>query len=89
MRKRQNRIYNRVLHEIESEAQIHPRYADLQNQLALLYMFMGETKRAEEHFLEALRLNPKYRDAILNLGLLYIETKRLKEAEEIFLSEAR
>ena len=59
MRTRRNPIYKRILSEIEREVQIHPRYADLQNQFALLWMVEGEMEKAENHFLEALRLNPK------------------------------
>lgn len=86
---RWNLIYKRILSEIEQEVQIHPHYADLQNQFALLLMVGGETEKAESHFLEALRLNPRYREVILNLGFLYIEMRRWKEAEEIFLAEAK
>lgn len=89
MRTRRNPIYKRILSEIENEVQIHPNYADLQNQFALLLMFEGEMEKAESHFLEALRLNTKYREAILNLGFLFTEMRRWKEAEEIFLSEAK
>jgi superkiller protein 3 len=72
------------LDEIEREAQTHPDYADLQNQLALLLMSEGEMEKAEPHFLKALHLNPQYREAILNLGFLYMEMGRWKGAEEIF-----
>jgi tetratricopeptide (TPR) repeat protein len=82
-------MYKRILGEIGKEVQTHPRYADLQNQLALLLMIEGETEKAMSHFLEARRLNPKYREAILNLGFLCMAMKRWKEAEEIFLSEVK
>jgi Flp pilus assembly protein TadD len=72
MKTRRNPVYKRILAEVEKEVRIHPRYADLQNQLALLLMVEGEGEKAEVHFLEALRLNPKYREAILNLGFLYM-----------------
>jgi Tfp pilus assembly protein PilF len=64
-------LYRRMLSEVEKEIQIHPNYADLQNQFALLMMFEGEMGKAEDYFLKALRLNPKYREAIFNLGVLY------------------
>jgi hypothetical protein len=38
---RWNPIYKRILSEIEQEVQIHPHYADLQNQFGLLLM-VGE-----------------------------------------------
>jgi Tfp pilus assembly protein PilF len=82
-------LYRQILSEVEREIQIHPQYADVQNQFALLMMFEGELKKAERHFLEALSLNPKYREAIHNLGFLYIEMKRWEEAEKLFLSEAK
>jgi tetratricopeptide (TPR) repeat protein len=78
-----------MLDEIGKKVQIHPNYADLQNQFALLLMVEGKMERAEVHLLKAIRLNQEYREAILNLGFLYMETKRWKKAEEIFLSEAK
>jgi tetratricopeptide (TPR) repeat protein len=89
MRRRPNHIYKRILAEIEREVRIHPHYADLQNQLALLLMVEGETQKAMSHFLEARRLNPRYRETVLNLGFLHIEMKRWRDAEEIFLSEVK
>src|SRR4030042_439190 len=89
MRTSRNLIYKRILGEVEKEVQLHPNYADLQNQFALLLMVKGEMEKARNHFLEALRVNPKYREAILNLGFLYLEMRRWKEAEEIFLPEAK
>ena len=89
MKPKRSLIYRRVLNEIGKEVQIHPNYADLQNQFALLLMVEGEMEKAEIHFLEALRLNPKYREAVLNLGFLYMETRRWKKAKEIFLSEVK
>jgi tetratricopeptide (TPR) repeat protein len=85
LRKKLNLVYRRILEEIEKEVQIHPHYADLQNQFALFLMVGGERGKAEHHFLEALRLNPKYREAHLNLGFLYLEERRWEEAEGIFL----
>jgi tetratricopeptide (TPR) repeat protein len=82
-------LYRRILAEVEKEIEIHPNYADLQNQFALLLAIKGEWTAAERHLLKAFHLNPRYREAILNLGHLYIERERWKEAEEIFLSEAR
>jgi tetratricopeptide (TPR) repeat protein len=84
MKPRRDPIYRPILNEVGRKVQIHPNYADLQNQFALLLMVEGDMERAEIHFLRALRLNPKYREAILNLGFLYMETKRWKKAEEIF-----
>jgi tetratricopeptide (TPR) repeat protein len=88
-RARRNPLYKRILDEVEKEVQIHPHYADLQNQFALLLMVEGEMEKAESHFLKALHLNPKYREAILNLGFLYREMRRWREAEEIFLAEVK
>src|SRR4030043_1157715 len=89
MKTRRRSIYQLVLDEIGKEVQIHPNYADLQNEFALLLMVEGEMEKAEIHFLEALRLNPKYREAILNLAFLYMEMRRWKKAEEILLSEVK
>ncbi len=44
--------------EIEKEIQIHPDYADLQNQLGLLLMMEGDQEGAEREFVLAIRLNP-------------------------------
>jgi Tfp pilus assembly protein PilF len=79
-------LYQWILTEIEKEIEIHPGYADLQNQFGLLLLAKGEWMRAEQRFLEALRLNPRYREAVLNLGHLYLETERRIEAEEILIS---
>lgn len=89
MKKRQDPTYKWILGEIEKEVQAHPHYADLQNHFALLLMVGGEMKKAEKHFLEALRLNPNYREALLNLGCLYLEMRRWREAEKILQLEAK
>ena len=80
MRTRWNSIYRQILDEIEKEVQIHPHYADLQNQFALVLRVKGETEKAETHFLEAIRLNPNYLFARINLGVLYEDQKRWKGA---------
>ncbi len=75
--------------EIEREIRIHPNYADLHNQFGLLLIALGDSARAENHFLESLSLNSRYREAALNLSFLYIEMKRLGEAEDHLLLESR
>jgi tetratricopeptide (TPR) repeat protein len=89
MKPKRNPIYQRILDEIGKEIHIHPNYADLQNQFALLLMVEGEMEKAEVHFLKALRLNQKYREAILNLAFLYMEMRRWKRAEKILLPEVK
>jgi Flp pilus assembly protein TadD len=83
------RVYRWILTEVEREIEVHPGYADLQNQFGLLLAMRGEWTRAEQHFFKSLRLNPKYREAALHLGFLYVEAERWREAEEIFLSDVK
>ena len=82
-------VSDQIMTEIEKEIQIHPSYADLQNQFGLLLAVKGDPDGAENHFLEALHLNPKYREPLLNLAYLHIEMNRCKYAEDILLSEIR
>ncbi len=89
MRTRRNPVDKRILMEIQEEVRVHPRYADFQHLLALVWMAAGEMEKAESYFLEALHLNPRYREAAVNLGFLNVETGRWEKAEEIFLAQAK
>jgi len=56
----------------------------LANNLGVAYLAIENHKKAEQMFLEAVRLNPKYPLAYFNLATLYIRTGDLVKAGEYF-----
>jgi len=54
--------------------------AEVYNDLGIVYNQLGDSKQAEESFIEALNINPNFTHAVVNLSALYIETDRYEEA---------
>ena len=63
-------------------------YADVFNNLGLIYFQKGFTERAAQFFEKALGLNPKYTEASLNLVVTYNEMKKFEDAERVFTKAA-
>ncbi len=89
MKDKEDFPYKNILIELGDRIRANPRYADIHNQMGLLYMAIGNLKKARKHLIKAIRINPDYREAILNLGFLNIEEKRLHDAERLFISLSR
>jgi Flp pilus assembly protein TadD len=54
------------------------------NNLGYSYYLMGLQDRAEEMFLDTLKVDPNYKLAWRNLGLVYAKAARFKQALEAF-----
>ena len=78
-----------ILEELIDDIKEHPNYADLHNQLGIILTAKKEYKRAECHFLKAIKINPKYQEAIVNLFFFYLMTNRWKDAENLLLKYTR
>lgn len=76
------RLYNKILEQNPSG------YADIYNNLGLIYSEKGLLERAAQCFEQALKLNPKYTGASLNLVIIYNEMKRSNDAERVFTNAA-
>jgi len=61
----------------------NPGYADLRNQLGLLYTLKKEHQEAQAQFQQTLMINPFYLEARLNLAFLFMEQKAWEEAEAV------
>jgi tetratricopeptide (TPR) repeat protein len=57
------------------------RYPDLMQLLGLAYGQLGEHKKAEIAFRDALEVHPGYQKARINLALVLVEQERFEEAE--------
>jgi tetratricopeptide (TPR) repeat protein len=76
------RLYQKLLEQ-------NPRgFADVYNNLGLIYSEKGLLERAAQFFEKALELNPKYTEASLNLVITYNEMKRFDDAERVFTNAA-
>lgn len=58
-------------------------FADVYCMLGVIHHVNGRLDRAEELFVEALRLNPAYTEAAMNLAVTYNELGRYAEAREV------
>lgn len=59
----------------------HPGFADVHNELGLLYHHLGDFDRARDAFRRALALNPNYTEAALNLAITCNDLGRYEEAQ--------
>lgn len=67
----------------------HPRFADLQNELGLLFHERGDFARAEAAFRKALELNPGYTEAALHLSITWNDLGRYEDASRVFSDAVR
>lgn len=66
---------------------LEPKNADTQNNLGLVYLHLGESKKAQTHFEQALRLNPDFSEAHNNLGLI-LQKQGKRDAAKLQLERA-
>ena len=64
-------------------------FADVFNNLGLIYSEKGLLERATQYFKKALAINPKYTEASLNLAVTYNELQNFEEAEKVFRQAAK
>ena len=72
-----------MIESAEENMAANPGYADLCNQLGLLYTLNKRYEDARPQFQRALTINPFYAEARLNLAFLYMDQKRWREAESV------
>lgn len=73
-----------ALDEIKQALQADPKFADAYSMRALILMEMGENRKAEEDFLQAIRLAPNSPDFSNNYGWFLCETGREKQSIPYF-----
>ncbi|GAB3537404.1 type IV pilus biogenesis/stability protein PilW [Noviherbaspirillum agri] len=73
-----------ALDEIKLALQADPNFADAYSMRALIYMEMGESRKAEEDFLQAIRLAPNNPDFSNNYGWFLCQTGREKQSIAYF-----
>ncbi len=64
----------------QKAAEIYPQYAEVYNDMGVVYDYSGNKKKSEEMYKKALSINPDYLSAYTNLALLYESEGNLKEA---------
>ena len=72
-----------MIESAEENLAANPGYADLHNQLGLLYTLKENDEKAAAQFRQALMINPFYLEPRLNLAFLQMEQKKWEEAEMI------
>jgi type IV pilus assembly protein PilF len=77
----EQRQMNVALNEISRAIQAEPNFADAYSVRGLIYMDMGESRLAEENFLQALKLSPNSPDFNNNYGWFLCQNG--KEAQSI------
>ena len=72
---------DRMIGSVKENLVANPEYADLHNQLGLLYTLQKNYDDACEHFQRGLMINPYYLETRLNLAFVHIERRKWPEAE--------
>lgn len=54
------------------------------NNQGVLYAQQGNLKKAEELFMNAIKINPRYAEALNNLGTVYAQKKKISEARTLY-----
>ncbi|WP_293776797.1 type IV pilus biogenesis/stability protein PilW [uncultured Oxalicibacterium sp.] len=80
----QQRQYQIALDEVRQALQAAPNFVDAYSMAALIYMDMGDTRLAEEHFARALRLAPEDPDLSNNYGWFLCQNGRAEQAIPYF-----
>lgn len=78
-----------ALDEIKKSLQADPNFADAHSMRGLIYMEMGESRLAEESFLQALRLAPNSPDFSNNYGWFLCQNNRERESIPYFEAAAK
>lgn len=73
-----------ALDEIKQALAADPNFADAYSMRGLIYMDMGETRLAEENFLQAIRLAPNTPDFNNNYGWFLCQNGREKQSIQYF-----
>ncbi len=82
----EQRQYQVALDEIKQALLADPDLSDAYNVRALIYMNMGESRLAEENFLQAIRMAPNNPDLGNNYGWFLCQSGREKQAIPYFES---
>ncbi len=61
-----------------------PSFADVQNELGLLYHERGDFELAQQSFLRALSINPAYTEAALHLSITWNDLGRYEDARRVY-----
>jgi len=68
---------------------INPRFADIQNNLGIVYSQTNRLELAAQSFEKALDLNAGYTEASLNLAITYSDLGQYEKARQVFERAAR
>ena len=74
--------------KLERSLKQNPKDPDVHTSLGLLYDRTGDSKRAEKHYIEALRLAPDKPDLINNYAIYLCKNGRVDEGVEKFVTVA-
>jgi type IV pilus assembly protein PilF len=80
---------NVALDEIKLALQTDPEFADAYSMAGLIYMDLGETRLAEEHFVRAMRLAPNDPDLSNNYGWFLCQNGRASQSIAYFEAAIR
>jgi tetratricopeptide (TPR) repeat protein len=80
----QQKDYERAEEYLRRVVKQHPRYADVQNMLGVIYHSQGRFSDAVSAFQAALEINPHYSEALLNLSVLHNDLGDYAEARKLY-----
>ena len=73
-----------TVHKGDGALSITPRFSTSFSNLGVAYARLDYLEKAEEMFLQTLKVDPEHAHVHNNLGVFYLRQPRLKEAEEMF-----
>lgn len=82
----EQRQLNTALDEVKLALAADPNFSDAYSVRALIYMDLGETRLAEDNFLQAIRLAPNNPDLSSNYGWFLCQNDRAQQAIPYFES---
>lgn len=81
---RREKKWDAAIEQYQQALVYSPDSAKSHNNLATLYLAVGQGNLAEQHFLKAMELDPTYVTPRLNLGFYYRDAGKNEQAEEQF-----
>ena len=80
-----NAYLDTAIVEIQSAINIHPKYANAYERLAMAYYRRGDNNKALENYYKAIEINPNMARTYSNMAIIYFNNKMYQEAIDLYI----